>query len=208
MYHIYTLQNGLRMASIICLRACLESLDHPSSWFRSPFTYLISIHSALRLAPSNSWEKAIEQTSVSVVCINTGWIVIHKMCTNTDHSCVCVCECLNSGYKHTERVCVSMCVLLMSVYQSKDFYVTRLAGHGVCESPHNDPHSLYSRARCHGSRCINSSRCGCIFLSEACVILKSRLSQLPKYDSIHPSPWSFKALKYDRVWSLDIRVVQ
>ena len=37
----------------------------------------------------------------------------------------------------------------------------------MCESPHNDPHSLYSRARCHGSRCINSSRWGCIFPSKA-----------------------------------------
>lgn len=50
----------------------------------------------------------------------------------------------------------------------------------MCESPHNDPHRLYSRARCHGNRCINSSRCGCVFLSKVRVILKSRLSQLPK----------------------------
>lgn len=76
----------------------------------------------------------------------------------------------------------------------------------VCELAHNNPHSRYSRARCHGSCCINSFRCGCIFFPN-CIPYSSHVCHNSTKWVIALSCSENSALKYGWVCSLKIWVV-
>lgn len=95
--------------------ACFESLDHLSSWCRSLFTYLISIHNAWRRAQTNSWEKTIEH-SVTVdthPCVlehrqnSEWWNVTIQMCFYVHAYHLCYSE---HYLQHNVSICVYVCV--------------------------------------------------------------------------------------------------